>query len=98
MPNDLTYALVGRRVQVWWDYDQCFFAGVVELFHIDRGHKIRYDDKKVKWHKLHEDAETWKFEEDDPDESPLQLDTEAHPDTSDQVCTYVGRQMGYERE
>jgi hypothetical protein len=39
------FKVVGRRVEVWWDGEQCWFAGLIACYCVRTGrHLIKYDD------------------------------------------------------
>ena len=44
-PGNEGAAIVGRRVEAWWDVYKCYFPGVLESYDEATGeHTIRYDD------------------------------------------------------
>eukprot|EP00322_Chrysochromulina_rotalis_P016487 CAMPEP_0115864338 /NCGR_PEP_ID=MMETSP0287-20121206/19150_1 /TAXON_ID=412157 /ORGANISM="Chrysochromulina rotalis, Strain UIO044" /LENGTH=205 /DNA_ID=CAMNT_0003318807 /DNA_START=91 /DNA_END=708 /DNA_ORIENTATION=- len=60
---------VGRRIEVWWDGDSCWYEGYVHSYRTQRKHSgkikhhsflIYYDDGDKKWHEL-ADCEKWRL-------------------------------------
>ena len=50
-------AILGRRVEAWWDEYKCYFPGVLESYDQATGqHTIRYDDKEFELVTLPEDT------------------------------------------
>ena len=46
---------LNKRVQVWWDGNQCYFKGTIIAVSKTCRVKILYDDKQVRWEKLWEE-------------------------------------------
>ena len=53
-------ALIGRRVRVHWEGDDCFFEGVVREWSQTSGqHLVVYDDKSQRWETLSDPTLDW---------------------------------------